>query len=369
MIGLILFIIALVLVMGIAPYVLDEKGYMLISFNNTTIEGTLIGFCGSIIIVLGLLYVLYKLVRYLWSIYSNTKHRFFARGQERKQIILEQALFSVINDDFDAVGQALAKNSVPSEYKDIRLALLAKTALVNKQPEKALEYLFEITPEQQLKVAKLWIASGDSRVIEPQIRAQAESKKATELELKVYAEVLIQQHRWDELGLFLPRLLRKNSLSESQWHAIFKPYFSAFNTDELTIKYQHLAKKLQPLARFSYLQAMIKSGLIADIEPMLIKLLKQQQYDDLAILLVDIRIGEAPKLYASLQEYLKKNDENTPLLLALACLANARGEYELASRVFDKALTADNKVLYKHQAVLSYSKSQQPDKALILCSN
>ena len=67
-----------------------------------------------------------------------------------------------------------------------------------------------------------------------------------------------------------------------------------------------------------------------------------------------------------MQDVLKKDTENTDLLLALACLANAHGEYDLAARVFDKALNADNRNAYLQQAVLSYSKSAQPEKALVL---
>jgi len=191
MIGLIIFIVAIVLVLAITPFVLDEKGYVLISFNNTTIEGTIVSFCIMAALIAAALYLTYKLVRYCLSIYRNTKHGFFARSQERKHAAIEQALWSLINDDYEQVESALSSNSVPAKFDDIRLALLAKAALANNQPDKALERLFEISPEQQLKVAKLWLASGDSSVIEPQIRMAAESKKATVLELKLYTEVLV----------------------------------------------------------------------------------------------------------------------------------------------------------------------------------
>ena len=173
MIGLIIFIVAIVLVLAITPFVLDEKGYVLISFNNTTIEGTIVSFCIMAALSAAALYLTYKLVRYCLSIYRNTKHGFFARSQERKHAAIEQALWSLINDDYEQVDSALSSNSVPPKFTDIRLALLAKAALANNQPDKALERLFEISPEQQLKVAKLWLASGDSSVIEPQIRVAA----------------------------------------------------------------------------------------------------------------------------------------------------------------------------------------------------
>lgn len=366
MIGLIIFIVAIVLVLAITPFVLDEKGYVLISFNNTTIEGTIVSFCIMAALSTAALYLTYKLVRYCLSIYRNTKHGFFARSQERKHAAIEQALWSLINDDYEQVESALSSNSVPAKFTDIRLALLAKTALANNQPDKALERLFEISPEQQLKVAKLWLASGDSSVIEPQIRVAAESKKATVLDLKLYTEVLVQQQHFKLLEDFLPRLLRKNALNDTQWQQVFLAYFAAQANDELTAKYQHLGKKLQAHAHAAYLTQMAKVGQLASIENELVKLLKQKQHEQLAHILSEAAPSNAYKLQSSIQERLKKDEHNNALLLALACLANAQGDYDLAARVFDKALNSENKAQYRQQAILSYKHSAQLDKALVL---
>lgn len=366
MIGLIIFIVAIVLVLAITPFVLDEKGYVLISFNNTTIEGTIVSFCIMAALSAAALYLTYKLVRYCLSIYRNTKHGFFARSQERKHAAIEQALWSLINDDYEQVESALSSNSVPAKFTDIRLALLAKTALANNQPDKALERLFEISPEQQLKVAKLWLASGDSSVIEPQIRVAAESKKATVLDLKLYTEVLVQQQHFKLLEDFLPRLLRKNALNDTQWQQVFLAYFAAQANDELTAKYQHLGKKLQAHAHTAYLTQMAKAGQLASIENELVKLLKQKQYEQLAYILSEAAPSSAYKLQSSIQERLKKDEHNNALLLALACLANAQGDYDLAARVFDKALNSENKSQFRQQAILSYKHSAQLDKALVL---
>ena len=366
MIGLIIFIVAIVLVLAITPFVLDEKGYVLISFNNTTIEGTIVSFCIMAALSTAALYLTYKLVRYCLSIYRNTKHGFFARSQERKHAAIEQALWSLINDDYEQVESALSSNSVPAKFDDIRLALLAKAALANNQPDKALERLFEISPEQQLKVAKLWLASGDSSVIEPQIRVAAESKKATVLDLKLYTEVLVQQQHFKLLEDFLPRLLRKNALNDTQWQQVFLAYFAAQANDELTAKYQHLGKKLQAHAHTAYLTQMAKVGQLASIENELVKLLKQKQHEQLAHILSEAAPSNAYKLQSSIQERLKKDEHNNALLLALACLANAQGDYDLAARVFDKALNSENKAQYRQQAILSYKHSAQLDKALVL---
>lgn len=367
MIGLIIFIVAIVVVLAITPFVLDEKGYVLISFNNTTIEGTLVSFCIMAALSAAALYLIYKLVRYCLSIYRNTKHGFFARSQERKQAVLEQAVWSTINDDYEQVQQALSASSVAEKFTDIRLALLAKAALANNQRDKAREYLFEISPDQHIKVAKLWIASGDSSVIEPQIRVAAESKKASLLELKLYTEMLVQQQHFNTLEDFLPRLLRKNPLTESQWLQLFSAYFAAQASDELTSKYQQLGKKLQIHARTAYLKQMAKTGQLATIENELIKMLKHaKQHQQLASILSEAAPSNAYKLQSSIQEQLKKDEHNNALLLALACLANAQGDYDLAARVFDKALNSDNKIQYRDQAIQSYKQSEQLEKALVL---
>ncbi len=366
MIGLIILIIALVVVLAAAPFLLDEKGYVLISFNNTTIEGTIVSFAVLTIAVLVVSYLTYKLVRYLFSIYRNTKHGFFARSQGRKQAAIEQALWSVINDDYAQIEQALS-SKVPDQYQDIRLALLAKAALANNQTDKALEYLFDINPEQQLKVAKLWLASGNSSAIESQLRVIAESKKATALELKIYTEVLVQQQHFSALEAFLPRLLRKKVLTNEQWHRVFNAYFASFPVDEVTAKYKQLPKKLHSYAYSAYLTQMAAAGQLSVIENDLIKMVKhEEQHAQLANILSKATTANARKLQTSIQDRLKKDEQNNSLLLALACLANAQGDYDLAARVFDKALNNENKKQYMQQAKLSYEKSAQLDKALVL---
>ncbi|MEI8704999.1 heme biosynthesis HemY N-terminal domain-containing protein [Pseudoalteromonas sp. B62] len=367
MIGLIILIVAIVVVLAVTPFVLDEKGYVLISFNNTTIEGTIVSFCIMAVIAAVVLYLTYKLIRYLLSIYHNTKHGFFARNQERKQAAIEQALWSAINDDYEHVEQALSGNSVPDKFEDIRLALLAKAALANNQTDKALERLFEISPEHQLKVAKLWLASGDSSAIESQMRVSAESKKATALELKLYTEVLVQQQHFSALEDILPRLLRKKVFSSEQWTCVFNAYFSALPIEKITHKYKQFPKKLQAYAHTAYLAKMAAIGQLAVIEGDLIKMVKHnEQHNQLAHILNGAANADAIKLQTCIQERLKKDESNNALLLALACLANAQGDYDLAARVFDKALNSENKKQYAEQAALSYSKSAQTEKALVL---
>ena len=148
---------------------------------------------------------------------------------------------------------------------------------------------------------------------------------------------------------------------------MFLAYFAAQSSDELTSKYQQLGKKLQAHAHTAYLTQMAKTGQLASIENALIKMLKHaKHHTELADILREAAPSNAYKLQSSIQERLKKDEHNNALLLALACLANAQGDYDLAARVFDKALNSDNKSQYRQQAILSYKHSAQLDKALVL---
>ena len=143
----------------------------------------------------GIAYLGYKLVRYLWSLYSHTRHRFFARSEERKQAAIEQGVWSLINNDYTELELALDNNSVAEPWTDIRYALLAKAALANNEHEKAISYLDKISQDKQLKVANLWLASGETSTIFAELKTLAERKKATNLELKMYAQVLVQEQK------------------------------------------------------------------------------------------------------------------------------------------------------------------------------
>lgn len=365
MIRLILLILAIAVLLALSPMLIGEVGYVLISFNQTTIEGSIVAFCATFLVVALGLYLTYKLIRYIWSLYSNTRHRFFARSEERKQAAIEQGVWSLVNGDYDQLEQALANNSVADSWQDLRHAMLAKAALHSNDSSKAIEQLDKIGPENQLKAAKLWLASGDSSTVTGELRALAEAKKASTLELKLYAEGLVQQKKWSALEQFMPRLLSKKALTDSQWNVLFAAYFDA--QTELTEKYQALSKHLKAKSDSAYLAAMAKRGRLSEIELTLLKMLKKpDDQHQLAQILKVSAPGDALKLQANLQDALKKQPDNQDLLLALACLANAHGEYDLAARVFDKALTPSNQREYLAQAQLSYSKSAQPQKALDL---
>lgn len=367
MIRLILVILAIAVLLAVSPMLIGEVGYVLISFNQTTIEGSIVAFCATILVFALGLYLTYKLIRYIWSMYSNTRHRFFARSEERKQAAIEQGVWSLVNSDYEQLELALANNSVAEPWQDLRHAMLAKAALQNNDASKAIEQLDKISPDNQLKAAKLWLASGDSSTVTGELKALAEAKKATALELKLYAEVLVQQQKWAALEQFMPRLLSKKALTDSQWSILLTSYFMAQPESQLTDKYQQLSKNLKVKAHSCYLAAMAKAGRLNEIELSLLKMLKKpEQHNELAQVLKVSAPGDALKLQASLQDALKKDPDNQALLLALACLANAHGEYDLAARVFDKALTRENSKAYLAQAQLSYSKSAQPQKALDL---
>ncbi|CAM4272674.1 heme biosynthesis HemY N-terminal domain-containing protein [Pseudoalteromonas ostreae] len=367
MIRFLLLLVAVAICLAIAPFFIDQKGYVLVSFNKTTIEGTIWGFCGLIVLIFTAAFLFYKLVRYLWSLYSKTRHRFFARSEERKQAAIEQGVWSLINGDSEQLELVLENNSVADNWQDVRYALLAKAALQNNDTNKAIALLEKISPANQLKAAKLWLASGDSSTVIGELKALAEAKKATALELKLYAEVLVQQQKWTALEQFMPRLLSKKALTDSQWSILLTSYFLAQPQSQLTDKYQQLPKGVKVKAHSCYLAAMAKTGRLNEIELSLLKMLKKpEQHIELAHILKVSVPGDALKLQASLQDTLKKEPDNQALLLALACLANAHGEYELAARVFDKALNRENSKEYLVQAQLSYSKSAQPQKALDL---
>ncbi|BDF96180.1 heme biosynthesis HemY N-terminal domain-containing protein [Pseudoalteromonas haloplanktis] len=369
MIRLILVILAVALLLALSPMLIGEVGYVLISFNQTTIEGSIVAFCATILVIALGLYLTYKLIRYIWSMYSNTRHRFFARSEERKQAAIEQGVWSLINGDSEQLELALANNSVADNWQDVRYALLAKAALQHNDPSKAIGLLDQISPANQLKAAKLWLASGDCSTVAGELKVLAEAKKATALELKLYAEVLVQQQKWTALEQFMPRLLAKKALTQSQWTVLLTSYFMAQPQSQLTDKYQQLPKPVKAKAQNCYLAAMASAGCLNEIELSLIKMLKKpEQHAELAQILKVSAPGDALKLQASLQDTLKKDSDNQDLLLALACLANAHGEYDLAARVFDKALTRENSKAYFAQAQLSYSKSAQPQKALDLYS-
>jgi len=361
-----LILLAAVIVLALAPLAIGEKGYVLIALNNWTIEGTIVSFGIMLAMASVGIFVVYKLVSYLWSLYGNTKFRFTSRNEKKKLDNLQQGLWASLSGDHMTASKLLAKSSVPNGWQGLSQATAAKAALAQGNKSQALDLLNNLDEQDQKYAAQLFVELEQVEVAQLLLEPVAKNKKSSSIELNLYSQLLIQQKKWTELGELFPQLEKKKVLNDVQWLAVFKSYFSETNIEQAKKRYNQLSRHLKVQANNTYLKALLVLGETKDIEAELIKMLKKERYVELLEILAASSNYQCSKLQGLVQQALKKHPEQPELLLCLAYIAKAQQDNALAAKVFKAVFSQSDTYKKTHWRAAVACFNQQEDAALAL---
>ena len=330
------------LILAIAPWVIGEKGYVLIAFNNWTIEGSIVSFAVMTIIASIGLYILFKLVWYVWAIYGNTRFRISQRTEQKQLANLQDGLWSTLNNDHSLVLKKLANANLPVSWQGISYAFAADAALKSNQSAKALELLAKVPDEQQNYVAHLYAQTGEHQLAADLLSVAAQQNKPDVLQLHLYCQLLVAQQDDTALLEVIPKLAKFGDLTDEQWQGVWQVVFKHADNAVIEQRYEQLARNLKPLAEVAYCRALLNNGVTEKAEAILIKLLKKGHYDTVTASLKNSSRLSLLSLQKTVQELLKKQPESESLLFCLAYVALAQTDTELASKVFKKVLNEQN---------------------------
>ncbi len=361
---LILFLV--VIVLAFSPMIIDERGYVLISWNNTVLEGSLMSF--SIMAVVGVLaaVIVFYILRCLFKLYANTRLGFSFRSENKKLVNLQQGIWANLTGDHATSYKLLAKSNVPDGWQGISKAIAAKSAMAQGDKSKALDLLSELDGSDKIYAAELFVESGESEIAKEMLLPVAADKKRTPLELRLYSQLLLQEKEWDKLTELLPKLDKKQLLSENEWQVLFQQYFNDIGSDDIKSKFKALNRSLQKKAESMYIQAMLTTKNAPEVIPQLIKMLKKEQFEQLLKILIVPVNYVCLELKKAVQNALKKQPEQQDLLLCLAYIAKAEQDHDLAAKIFKSVLNQYNEPAHWQAAAYSYAQQGDTKQALSL---
>ena len=365
---LIIVFICIALVGAVAPWLIDEKGYILIAFGDYTVEGSIVSFVIMAALALFIGYLLLSLGRYIWNSLHNIRHGFFARAKERRQETLEQSMWALINDDMAQVKHLLTNTKMEPQWQDIAFAMQAKAELAEGEVAAAQKTLDGLSDANRAQPVALWLDAGcEAEVLTP-LRQQCAKRKATGQQLSLFGKLLLNLSKYDEFAALVPRLVKAQCWNELQWDRALRAYFNSAGTSQAQIqqRYDELPRSIRDDVQTHYLRAMVKAGEIKQVEGELKKLLKRNEYSQLLSVLSEISGGDVNSTQQAVQNELKKQPDVAELLLCLAYLAQSQGEHDLASRIFDKVLAQGAPLPDSQRAMLSYKATGQAEKALLV---
>ena len=361
----ILIVVIALAVLALAPLAIGEKGYVLIAFNDYTIEGTITAFVILTLLASAAVYITFRLIRYVLSLYGITRFKWAFKAEQKRLATLQSSVWQFINHDYTGVQKSLEKASVPEGWENIAAALSARSALETNNKESARLYLTKVTPQDTSNIAQMLVASEQAELAKETMDDITKNKKASAQELANFAEYLVAQQDWQQLAAQLTRFEKKHALNDAQWDTVFERYFSALDKAALQNAFANLPKKLKEKAERYYLINLI-SFEPEQAEKYLVKMLKADRYREVWDVLKNSNQGKLPELHKFVQSKLKKLPDDATLLFTLAYVAKIQGDYELACKVFNKTLSQDNAQQHWRIAAECFVKAQQNDKALML---
>ena len=360
-----IYIALALLLLALAPLAIGEKGYVLIAFNDYTIDGSITAFVVLLLLLAGSLYLAYRIVRYALNLYGITRFKWASRADKRRLSNLQAGVWQFINCDYEGAQKSLAKAHVPSGWENIAHAISARAALASGNKSDARQYLEKVGDEDTNNIAKMLVESEQAELAKDSMLQISHNKKATSLELANFAEYLIAQQDWSTLSEQFKRFDKKHALNDAQWQQVFERYFAALDLNALNSAFSNLPKKLKEKAEFHYL-ANLASLAPEQTDKSLLKLAKEDKYREIWQVLNKCSNTKLPELQKFVQTRLKKLADDETLLFTLAYIAKAQGDFELACKVFNKILSKENATKHWRTAAECFSQVGQLDKAVSL---
>ncbi|MBQ4863321.1 hypothetical protein J8L98_16685 [Pseudoalteromonas sp. MMG013] len=361
MIRVILIIIAIAIAMAAGHLLIDEKGYVLIAYNDVTIEATIVAMAIMFFMLTIGIWLVVKAIKFFWRLYRKSTGHFGHKRAMKASQAWQQALWATLNDDNEQVQVAFKKHDAPSQWQDYQYALLAKSALQQGEQATAVQHLSAMSEEAQSKVPKLWLQADKGEQALVLLETPMQQKKPQSTEIATYLEGLLVEQKYVELIKTLNDKHKQVTWSAEHWQRFFARFFMQ-NQPDGQAYYEQLPKALKVYAQQSYLQSMAASGQIKQIQPALLKWLKKGLYHDVSAVISAANEGDLQLTHA-IQAQLKKQPDNAELLACLACMAHVDKDFELAAKIFDNINKSDWHTGWTSIALRSYEQTQQYQKA------
>jgi HemY protein len=354
-------IIAMTVAMATGHLLIDEKGYVLIAYNDVTIEATIVAMAIMCCLLTIGIWVAVKIVKLFWCFYRKSTGHFGQKRAMKASQAWQQALWASVNDDNEQVKLAFKRHDAPNQWQDYQFALLAKSALQQGDQATALQHLTAMSEDAQSKVPKLWLQADKGEQALSLLETPMQQKKPKPTQVETYLESLLLEQKYDELFKTLNDKHKQVTWSAQYWQSFFKRLFTQIQaqTEEY---YQQLPKVLKGYAEQTYLESMAAKGQIKQVRSVLLKWLKKGLYREVAAVISVANEGDL-QLTQAIQIRLKKQPDHPDLLVCLACMANVDGDFELAAKIFDNINKSDWYTGWTNMALYSYEQTRQYQKA------
>jgi len=346
------FLIVTAVVIGLVMLIQRDAGYILIAYDELSVESSL--WAGLLALTLILL-ALYWLVRLLLKIrYSGRSLRYWREGRQarRNETQITQGLIQYMEGNWKASARTFSRGAERSPTPLLSYLMAARASDAAGDFSQCEEYLKQAeasTPDAHLAIgltqAELQLQKGDYENCLANLNRIRVDQPDNELALKLSARVYEELSDWGGLQQILPQLRRKNllnsdKLAELEFNAANAQLAAVTTATELTAVWSGMAKdrKKDPRLMAAYARALLANNNDVDAEPFLRSVLKKNWSPELVKLYGLAKGADGDKQLSAAEAWLKVQPDDPMLLQALGRISMANGNTEKAKEYFSASL-------------------------------
>jgi len=378
-IGLIIFLSA----MAISPFLIDEKGYILIAMGNTTIELTVLS-AGIMLTLLFIALILsLKILRGGLNFSFGTWNKMAFAGQRRGIANFNKGLAAYMLEDYSQAEELFSKSAIPSKRKQSAY-LLAASASAKLALDSNTNHYLALLDKETLKLQDVGLESVivNIKLLMNQDKPETYAKARLLIDenhkqighdarlLSLEIDLCLVEKRYSQAVQHLTAARKEKTISDSivqAWER--QAYYGSFNesirqhdNQALQDNWQKLARKIKQreAVLFAYCKVLAENEIIEPLNKLLVPLFKKSPSVDFLKKIRSLPIKRADELIAIAQKQLHKDIHSGKWLSCLGHLALVSGQYSMAEKAFGSLIKLEEEAYgmqYDHQDLTALAKS------------
>ena len=377
MIVLLTLLVLLVIGLIAGPYLIGQKGYVLIALDNFTIEMTVV----SLVFFILAAFVGFEIIMWLGKRAIGAlsgSQKWFSGWSERKHSkAFTQGLVALDEANYVEAEKQLA-NVSDGKFSGVELLAAAQAANNLGHADKAVSLWEKAQKENASRLAATihliehHIQHGDASEAIVLIKQLPEKEQKNERVVTLWVQALAESGQWQQLKDNLAGWKKQLSPEDYQYwmkqtaQGFYAELASKEGANPLKQYWQSLPRKTRndPAQQSAYIEQLIGQGMHKDAEESLLSFQSKQPHPLLAPLFRQLRLTNPTATIKCLETWLKKDNDNAELLSILGQVAFNAKDWDLAERALAKAirLSSDTKDIL----LLARVKEQQEDPSQAL---
>lgn len=349
-----LFILLLVIAAGLAagPLLEGRQGYILIAFEQYTIEMSVVSGVTALVVVYILVTLCSSLIKRIFK--GGPQLHLWWRGRRNRSARsqTQQGLLSLYQGDYQDAQQKLTKSAKGSDSPTLNYLSAAKAAAHQgefKQSDQLLDKADKQSGDPQTRYAvkltraRLKLQSGDYAAVKELLEALPKDQHQRPAVQQLHFEIARHEGNWDrQLELLKPLLKRQPERWQSEQQRVYHGKLNALaktDTEAFRRYWKSIPKSLkqQSWLLSAAADALQKAEHSDDLQYWLKKALKHPD-DELFSLLHRLPAEQLHKILPQLEALDQRADKHPQLLPLLAKIQIHEGKLDLAEKYLQQSL-------------------------------